>query len=214
MDNNRVWSKKELSAGKPIIRTERWANSSGNEINSKNSIIPIAYYFAKTNKGSVSATSTSQMIQYLNTVQVLGFYGNHGDQALRQIRKAMQAYLTKSSEFKFDTIKDEYEKLGNFKKPLRITKNDIDILLNSQYGKSSFAVLSCLNKRNRSDISDYDRSGGNTEKKVHQEHIYPISKVKHFENSENDSEIETFSDVEYCSSGEPGMNFCYYWKFK
>ena len=30
----------------------------------------------------------------------------------------------------------------------------------------------------------------------------------------DDSEIETFSDVEYCSSGEPGMNFCYYWKFK
>ena len=29
-----------------------------------------------------------------------------------------------------------------------------------------------------------------------------------------DDVVETFSDVEYCSSGEPGMNFCYYWKFK
>ena len=85
-----------------VISEERFSKSS---LRSKNSIIPIAYYFAKTNKGSVSATSTSQMIQYLNTVQVLGFYGNHGDQALRQIRKAMQAYLIKSSEFKFDTIK-------------------------------------------------------------------------------------------------------------
>ena len=172
-----------------VISEEKFSKSS---LRSKNSIIPIAYYFAKTNKGSVSALSTSQMIQYLNTVQVLGFYGNHGDQALRQIRKAMQAYLTKSSEFKFDTIQDEYEKLGNFKKPLRITKNDIDILLNSQYGKSSFAVLSCLNTQNRIDILEYDRSGGNAEKKVHQDHIYPISKVRHFENSENDSEIETY----------------------
>ena len=172
-----------------VIGEERFSKSS---LRSKNSIIPIAYYFAKTNKGSVSALSTSQMIQYLNTVQVLGFYGNHGDQALRQIRKAMQAYLTKSSEFKFDTIKDEYEKLGNFKKPLRITKSDIDILLNSQYGKSSFAVLSCLNTQNRIDILEYDRSGGNAEKKVHQDHIYPISKVRHFENSENDSEIKTY----------------------
>ena len=109
-----------------VIGEERFSKSS---LRSKNSIIPIAYYFAKTNKGSVSALSTSQMIQYLNTVQVLGFYGNHGDQALRQIRKAMQAYLTKSSEFKFDTIKDEYEKLGNFKKPLRITKSDIYCLI-------------------------------------------------------------------------------------
>lgn len=27
-------------------------------------------------------------------------------------------------------------------------------------------------------------------------------------------EVDTTTDVEYCSSGEPGMNFCYYWKFK
>ena len=73
------------------------------------------------------------MIQYLNTVQVLGFYGNQGDQALRQIRKIMQAYLTKSSEFKFDTIKDAYRKLVNFKNWLELQKY-IDISFNSQYG--------------------------------------------------------------------------------
>lgn len=181
--------KSSITQAVSVISEEKFSKSS---LRSKNSIIPIAYYFAKTNKGSVSATSTSQMIQYLNTVQVLGFYGNHGDQALRQIRNAMEAYLMKSSEFEFDTIKDEYEKLGNFKKPLTITKNDIDILLNSQYGKSSFAVLSCLNTRNRIDMLEYDRSGGNAEKKVHQDHIYPISKVKHFENSQNDFETETY----------------------
>ena len=181
--------KSSITQAVNVISEENFSKSS---LRSKNSIIPIAYYFAKTNKGSVSTTSTTQMIQYLNTVQVLGFYGNHGDQALRQIRKAMQAYLKKSSEFKFDTIKDEYEKLGNFKKLLRITKNDIDILLNSQYGKSSFAVLSCLNSQNRIAISKYDTSGGDAEKKVHQDHIYPISKVKHFENSQDDFENETY----------------------
>jgi len=38
--------------------------------------------------------------------------------------------------------------------------------------------------------------------------------LKHDDIPSDDSEIETFSDIEYCSSGEPGMNFCYYWKFK
>ena len=173
-----------------VISGEKFSKSS---LRSKNSIIPIAYYFSKTNKGAASAYSREQMIQYLNTVQVLGFYGNHGDQALRQIRRAMNEYLAKSSEFEFGTIMDEYEKLpSSFKKPLRITKNDIDILLNSQYGRSSFSVLSCLNKQNRVDISDYDISSGNPEKKVHQDHIYPISKVKHFENSQDDLEKEIY----------------------
>ena len=48
-------------------------------LRSKNAIIPIAYYFLKKIKDLMKRLSTSQMIQYLNTVQVLGFYGNHGD---------------------------------------------------------------------------------------------------------------------------------------
>ena len=30
----------------------------------------------------------------------------------------------------------------------------------------------------------------------------------------NAEEIDTTSDVEYCSNAEPGLNFCNYWRFK
>ena len=30
----------------------------------------------------------------------------------------------------------------------------------------------------------------------------------------DNSEIDTTSDVEYCSNGEPGKCFCYTWRFK
>ena len=30
----------------------------------------------------------------------------------------------------------------------------------------------------------------------------------------DNSEIDTTSDVEYCSNAEPGLNFCNYWRFK
>ena len=154
-------------------------------LRSKNAIIPLAYYYSKIKDKSYDAKDEQQMKLYMHCVLILGFYGNHGDTALADIRSAMTINKPNKNTvenelrgihkkgFNFVDIASQYEKQvteGKIAKTLIIdNESQIDKLLETSYGSKSFIILACMNKDL---IMKYDRE---EDTKVHQDHLYPKS---------------------------------------
>ena len=154
-------------------------------LRSKNAIIPLAYYYSKIKDKSYDAKDEQQMKLYMHCVLILGFYGNHGDTALADIRSAMTINQSNKDSaenelrgihkkgFNFVDIASQYEKQvteGKIAKTLIInTTAQINELLDTSYGSKSFIILACMNKDL---IIKYDKE---RDIKIHQDHLYPKS---------------------------------------
>ena len=90
-------------------------------------------------------------------------YGGQSDTVISHIREALKnSEIIKNRKFNFDELANEFE-LRNFKQ-LKITKDDIDEILNYKKGAYSFMILSLLYPQLR-----YGQV------KFHQDHIHPDS---------------------------------------
>lgn len=130
-------------------------------LTSNNAVIPIAYYLIKG--GCYDDTSKQEIKRYLIHSLVKKIYGGQSDTVISHIREALKnSEIIKNRKFNFDELANEFE-LRNFKQ-LKITKDDIDEILNYKKGAYSFMILSLLYPQLR-----YGQV------KFHQDHIHPDS---------------------------------------
>ena len=110
-------------------------------LTSNNAVIPIAYYLI--NGGCYDDTSKQEIKRYLIHSLVKKIYGGQSDTVISNIREALKnSEIIKNRKFNFDELANEFE-LRNFKQ-LKITKDDIDEILNYKKGAYSFMILSLL----------------------------------------------------------------------
>lgn len=130
-------------------------------LTSNNAVIPIAYYLI--NGGCYDDTNKQEIKRYLIHSLVKKIYGGQSDTVISHIREALKnSEIIKNRKFNFDELTNEFE-LRNFKQ-LKITKDDIDEILNYKKGAYSFMILSLLYPQLR-----YGQV------KFHQDHIHPDS---------------------------------------
>lgn len=130
-------------------------------LTSNNAVIPIAYYLI--NGGCYDNTNKQEIKRYLIHSLVKKIYGGQSDTVISHIREALKnSEIIKNRKFNFDELANEFE-LRNFKQ-LKITKDDIDEILNYKKGAYSFMILSLLYPQLR-----YGQV------KFHQDHIHPDS---------------------------------------
>ncbi len=130
-------------------------------LTSNNAVIPIAYYLI--NGGCYDDTNKQEIKRYLIHSLVKKIYGGQSDTVISHIREALKnSEIIKNRKFNFDELANEFE-LRNFKQ-LKITKDDIDEILNYKKGAYSFMILSLLYPQLR-----YGQV------KFHQDHIHPDS---------------------------------------
>lgn len=130
-------------------------------LTSNNAVIPIAYYLI--NGGCYDDTSKQEIKRYLIHSLVKKIYGGQSDTVISHIREALKnSEIIKNRKFNFDELANEFE-LRNFEQ-LKITKDDIDEILNYKKGAYSFMILSLLYPQLR-----YGQV------KFHQDHIHPDS---------------------------------------
>lgn len=130
-------------------------------LTSNNAVIPIAYYLI--NDCCYDDTSKQEIKRYLIHSLVKKIYGGQSDTVISHIREALKnSEIIKNRKFNFDELANEFE-LRNFKQ-LKITKDDIDEILNYKKGAYSFMILSLLYPQLR-----YGQV------KFHQDHIHPDS---------------------------------------
>ena len=180
------WQIISSSVKSAIIAIERMGFTKS-ILRSKNAVIPIAYYYSKVKDKTYDAKDEQQMMLYLHSVLILGFYGTHGDTALADIRKAMVKNADSElgpfelrdihkKGFNFKDIANQYTKEvseGKIKKELIIArKEQITDLLKTSYGSKSFIILACMNKELIKD-NDKNRRKNKSGAKVHQDHLYP-----------------------------------------
>jgi|TARA_B110000438_G_scaffold58054_1_gene58062 hypothetical protein len=178
------------SAVESAVKATKQMKFSKSILRSKNAIIPLSYYYSKIKDKSYDAKDEQQMKLYLNSVLILGFYGNHGDTALADIRSAMvkntdnKPYELRDihkNGFNFVDIASQYKKQvteGKIRKDLLIESSDqIKELLETSYGSKSFIILACMNPKL---INDYDNNLEKDVSKVHQDHLYPKSSFENY----------------------------------
>lgn len=154
------WDKIKIALDKSVELLVEWGFSYEN-LTSLNSIIPLAYYFILTGKGSKD--DKVQLRKYLISSLVKRIYGNQGDQALSHVREAFKVTLLENSNsFRFDKFVSEFELRS--KKSIRITNDDIDEILEFKKGPYAFMILSLLYPNLK-----YGQV------KFHQDHIHPSS---------------------------------------
>lgn len=130
-------------------------------LTSNNAVIPIAYYLI--NGGCYDDASKQEIKRYLIHSLVKKIYGGQSDTVISHIREALKnSEIIKNRKFNFDELANEFES-RNFKQ-LKITKDDIDEILNYKKGAYSFMILSLLYPQLR-----YGQV------KFHQDHIHPDS---------------------------------------
>lgn len=130
-------------------------------LTSNNAVIPIAYYLI--NGGCYDDTNKQEIKRYLIHSLVKKIYGGQSDTVISHIREALKnSQIIKNRKFNFDDLANEFE-LRSFKQ-LKITKDDLDEILNYKKGAYSFMILSLLYPQLR-----YGQV------KFHQDHIHPDS---------------------------------------
>jgi len=132
-----------------------------NNLTSANSIIPITYFMHKNKK--IFSDLKDNFKRYLQMCIIKKIYSHHGDTVLQNMINAIDNGDLKEwtlEEFKKLKIDGEY----NF----RITKENIDDMLNCEKGDKSLFVLSII----YDDIIKYD------DYPYEQDHIHPKKKFK------------------------------------
>lgn len=129
-------------------------------LTSNNAVIPIAYYYLNS---SVNDDITKKELRtYLISSLIKKIYGNQGDQVLAHVREAFKSCIDKVNNFDFCRFANEFERKG--RKSIRITKSDIEDILEYKKGAYTFMVLSLLYPNLK-----YGQV------KFHQDHIHPAS---------------------------------------
>ncbi len=174
---------------------------SDRNLKSYNSVIPIVYYFSKGADRTPNSDAREQIRFYLNSTSILGVFGTHGDQALRNIRESMRIetspgskkYRLRSNQknFNYKDMIDVYKsKFDNDKKPIEVDKDIIENQLKAPYGPRTLSVLNALYP----DIYSKYKS-----LPINQDHIYPVNGDSYIlENGERgriDDKMELFNKI-------------------
>lgn len=136
-------------------------------LTSINSIIPIAYYLKKSEVDSKYLATASRrrdrenIRHWLTLVLLRGTFGSMADTIQAALRKVISD--DKNDSFPHSAI---YERLVGLNRPVRFSKEDVEELLNLEYGdRRTFLVLSLLYPH-----IDYRHQ-------LHIDHIFPRSKL-------------------------------------
>ncbi len=143
-------------------------NFTNKTLTSKNAVIPIAYYYFKTNTMNFNSEkkreNKKKIENYLIRALIKHVYGGQSDSVLEKVRNTIRNALNNTDVFPLEALLNA--DLGT-DKSLRITKEDVNEILEYRYDKQSsytFMVLSLLysNMLNPNII-------------FHQDHIHPKS---------------------------------------
>ena len=149
------------------IILKEWSISE-KHLKSKNSIIPIFYYFFKGGKSD--SNSKQNLKKYFLITNIKNHFSSHGDTMLSKIRNAMRDEKTKKlydKNFNLEKIKKRNESYftgTTGEKSFDVFEENIEKWLTDiQYPKTFFALYLLYDKMNFSD------------KEFHQDHIFPKS---------------------------------------
>ena len=168
---------------KAIEKTARFLRQdwgiSERHLGSKNSIIPIIYYFYKG--GSTKHRSKQELKKYFFITNLKNHFSSHGDAMLRNIRKVMwndKENKLYNREFSLEKIKKSKEVEGKYfdeigEKSFKVYKVDIDYWIeNLQYPKTFFLLYLLYDNLN---FVDRD---------FHQDHIHPKANFSEYKKSD------------------------------
>lgn len=139
---------------------------SSESLASKNALLPIIYHYYKG--GKITSEDKQEMIKYLVHTTVKQVFGGSQESVLTDLRQAMREkdhcsdYKLKNKNFSFDSFKN-IKLTGT--KSLLVDANDIENILNKEYGATTFNILVLLNRDLR--LQDINFS---------QDHLHPKSK--------------------------------------
>ncbi|MDX8153975.1 DUF262 domain-containing protein [Acinetobacter pittii] len=144
---------------------------SGEHLPSQNALLPIVYHLYKG--GQDNDTSKKQMLKYLVHANVKQIFGSSQESVLQDLRRALRSknedgtYSLKYTHFDFEKLKTTKLSGG---KSLFVTDENIEDVLNREYGAITFNILVLLNPDFRlRDVS------------FAQDHIHPKSKFNKIE---------------------------------
>lgn len=154
---------------KAIDLTVRLLNDYGyssEQLPSQNALLPIVYHYYKG--GKTDDQSKKQMIKYLVHANVKQIFGSSQESVLQDLRRAIRIknadgnYGLAQQSFNFEILKNHKLSGG---KSLFVSQDDIEDILNRDYGAITFNILVLLNPDFRlRDVS------------FAQDHIHPKSK--------------------------------------
>lgn len=162
-------------------------------LSSNNAVMPIAYYLYKIKASDKFLNSRDyeadrkNIFKWLTIVLIKGLFGGQSDNIL----KVMRGIISKSKEASFP-LDEIIKKQNGTSKSLTFYKDDIENLVNHQYGQPhTFSVLALLYP-----TLDYKN-------KFHQDHIYPkrlFAEKNLTENGIAKDDIEFFMEKYNCVS--------------
>ncbi|MDD9316199.1 DUF262 domain-containing protein [Acinetobacter lactucae] len=144
---------------------------SGEHLPSQNALLPIVYHLYKG--GQDNDTSKKQMLKYLVHANVKQIFGSSQESVLQDLRRALRSknedgtYSLKHTHFDFEVLKTTKLSGG---KSLFVTDENIEDVLNREYGAITFNILVLLNPDFR--LRDVTFA---------QDHIHPKSKFNKIE---------------------------------
>ena len=161
------WDDIENAIFKGTRILKEWSISE-KHLKSKNSIIPIFYYFYKGGKSD--SISKQNLKKYFLITNIKNHFSSHGDTMLSKIRNAMRDEKTKKlydKNFNLEKIKKRNESYftgTSGEKSFDVLEENIERWLTDiQYPNTFFALYLLYDKMNFSD------------KEFHQDHIFPKS---------------------------------------
>lgn len=166
------WEKIQTAVNQTVRILDEFGYS-GEHLPSQNALLPIVYHLYKG--GQVDDTSKKQMIKYLVHANVKQIFGSSQESVLQDLRRTLRSknedgtYSLKQSQFDFEVLKTTKLSGG---KSLLVTDENIEDVLNREYGAITFNILVLLNPDFRlRDVS------------FAQDHIHPKSKFSKTEMS-------------------------------